>query len=49
MGTASEAFRTALLELVDDYVETPSDADDAINALQNRIDDLQRWKEKNET
>lgn len=46
MGTAYEAFRAALLELVDDYVETCADADDAIAALQDRIDALNRWKEK---
>lgn len=44
--TPSDEFRNALLMLVDGYVETPSDADDAIDAFQDRIDALRRWKEK---
>jgi hypothetical protein len=48
MGKASDAFRAALLELVDQYVETPSNADDAIAALYERADALRAWKEKRE-
>jgi hypothetical protein len=48
MSKASDAFREALLELVDQYVETPSDADDAIAALHERADALYCWKERHE-
>lgn len=44
--TSSEAFRAALLALVDGYVETDADAADAIDAMHERIDALDRWKEK---
>lgn len=44
--TATDAFRKVLLELVDSYVETDSDAADAIAALHDRIDALERWREK---
>lgn len=45
---ASDEFRNALLRLVDDYVETDSDAADAIAALMDRVDALERWREKRE-
>jgi hypothetical protein len=48
MSKASDAFRAALLELVDQYVETESDADDAIAAMHERADALYRWKERHE-
>lgn len=43
---ALDEFRNALLKLVDDYVETDSDAADAIVTLIDRIDSLERWREK---
>ena len=43
---AGDEFRNALLSLVEDYVETDADAADAIAALHDRIDALERWREK---
>jgi hypothetical protein len=46
--TPSENFRAALLELVDDYVETSADAQDAIEALDDRAIYLRQWMDKQE-
>lgn len=48
-GTAIDAFSKALLKLVDDYVETDTDAAAAIAALNERIDALERWRERRDT
>lgn len=44
--TPSEAFREALLKLTDEYVDTSSDAADAIEALRERADFLSDWRNK---